>query len=74
MEDRIDHLNQTFLEQHGLQADEVVPGLPVGIVPAVTIPRGRYALSMGSNYIIEHTANLHTAMQFPAKCRNENDG
>ena len=67
MEDRIDIVNQSFHKPDGLQPNEIVEGLPVGIIPSITVARDRYVVPMGSSYLVEHAANLHTALHLPNK-------
>ena len=41
MEGRLDYVNRSFHDARGLLPSEVFEGLPTGIVPSITVPRGR---------------------------------
>ena len=68
MEDRIDLANRSFHER-GLLPQETFEGLPAGIVPSVTVFRNRYQNRPGAPLLMEHAANLHTAMHHPGLSR-----
>ena len=48
MEGRLDYVNRSFHDARGLLPSEVFEGLPTGIVPSITVPRGRFEEKEGS--------------------------
>ena len=65
MEGRLDYANRSFHNARGLLPSEVFEGLPAGIVPSVTVPRGRFEEAEGAPLLQAHAANLYTAMNNP---------
>ena len=65
MEGRLDYVNRSVHDARGLLPSEVFEGLPTGIVPSITVPRGRFEEKEGSPLLQAHAANLYTAMNNP---------